>query len=113
MEKRGHSLSPLHNRSLDMLRLLRAGPCTHEELADQLHIGRRSVQQCLQSLRLNGFLIQCRTRGRRRFFWTTAEVSYLPPVFSTEEKIGVTGLLTHANPHVQSAVYKMIQLTIH
>jgi biotin operon repressor len=106
----GHSLPSLQMLGLCASHLLKLNPRTYDELADKLCVCRRYAEQVVQHLRASGFIIYSRTEQRRKFFWTTAEIDFLPTILTEEERKEVEVLFTGQNSHLQTAFHKLTQL---
>jgi hypothetical protein len=99
----------LHLLALRALRLCRQVPRTTRELADLLCICPRYAEQVVRFLRQHQLIVEAPAKGRRKFFQMAPEANYLPATLTTAEKTVMSGLLTNADPTVQTAIHKLLQ----
>lgn len=111
MRKPTVSLRPFQLLGIRALRLLKIAPRTYNELADTLCICRRYAEQVVQHLRASGFIIHSRVECRQKFFWTTTDADFLPVLLSEAEKKEIEVMLAGQNLPLQTAFYKLAQLT--
>lgn len=104
-------MSQLQIKSLEALRILSENKHTLTELAGKLSICRRHAQRILKTLSCNGYTVQRKMVGGAKYYWVAEQPDLFPAIFSLEERAELQRTLASKNVPLQSALYKMTQLT--